>query len=68
MTPALAAMIRAAARAEENKKVVSIALAMERGEFEGASISEALAMAQFRWAKTREEKHHVAMIWGRCFK
>lgn len=67
MTPALAAMIRAAARVGENKKVVSIALAIERGEFDGASISEALAIAQFRWAKTREEMAHVAMIWGRCF-
>lgn len=67
MSPALAAMIRAAARAGENKKVVSIALAIERGEFGGATISEALAIAQFRWAKTREEMAHVAMIWGRNF-
>lgn len=67
MTPALAAMIRAAARAGENKKVVSICLAIERGEFNGVSISEALSIAQFRWAKTREEMAHVAMIWGRNF-
>jgi len=50
------------------KKAISVLLATLRGEISEATVAESLSIAQVKWAKSREEKLRVALMWGGVFK
>jgi hypothetical protein len=65
--PALAELANYYIRNEELRKATLCLNAITRGELSAASISEALSIAQYKYARTRTEKLEAITIWKKMF-